>query len=223
MEIFRGSISKNTIDVFRQHHQKYSADKSKNYVNQAGIDIRTLIQEGTDAFDEVKKICLKHFPLVENREIYANYQRQSKPTFMHVDEFGADRTEKTWTIIIPMHTDDRLNVVLLKNYFNTNEDLKKFVINFDYDNAVKKNNASTQVTIDHTPHNYKNPDQYLIDYMDLDGIFEYKLGDYVLFDTNQAHASSNFTTLKENEHKDLVQIHIGKSPATGHDPYFTEK
>jgi hypothetical protein len=223
MEIFRGSISKNTIDVFRQHHQKYSADKSKNYVNQAGIDIRTLIQEGTDAFDEVKKICLKHFPLVENREIYANYQRQSKPTFMHVDEFGADRTEKTWTIIIPMHTDDRLNVVLLKNYFNTNEDLKKFVINFDYDNAVKKNNASTQVTIDHTPHNYKNPDQYLIDYMDLDGIFEYKLGDYVLFDTNQAHASSNFTTLKEYEHKDLVQIHIGKSPATGHDPYFTEK
>ena len=223
MEIFRGSISKNTIDVFRQHHQKYSADKSKNYVNQAGIDIRTLIQEGTDAFDEVKKICLKHFPLVENREIYANYQRQSKPTFMHADEFGADRTEKTWTIIIPMHTDDRLNVVLLKNYFNTNEDLKKFVINFDYDNAVKKNNASTQVTIDHTPHNYKNPDQYLIDYMDLDGIFEYKLGDYVLFDTNQAHASSNFTTLKEYEHKDLVQIHIGKSPATGHDPYFTEK
>jgi len=223
MEIFRGSISKNTIDVFRQHHQKYSADKSKNYVNQAGIDIRTLIQEGTDAFDEVKKICLKHFPLVENREIYANYQRQSKPTFMHVDEFGADRTEKTWTIIIPMHTDDRLNVVLLKNYFNTNEDLKKFVINFDYDNAVKKNNASTQVTIDHTPHNYKNPDQYLIDYMDLDGIFEYKLGDYVLFDTNQAHASSNFTTLKEYEHKDLVQIHIGKSPAIGHDPYFTEK
>ena len=79
------------------------------------------------------------------------------------------------------------------------------------------------MTIDHTPHNYKNPDQYLIDYMDLDGIFEYKLGDYVLFDTNQAHASSNFTTLKEYEHKDLVQIHIGKSPATGHDPYFTEK
>ena len=223
MEVFRDAISLDTIDVFRKHHQKYSTEKSLNQINPVEIDVRTLIDEESDAFAEIKKICQKHFPAVKNSEIYANYQRQSKPTFMHVDEFGTGRTEKTWTIIIPMHNDERLSVVLLKNYFDSNEDLKKFLMEFDYENSMKKNDVSKQVPLCHTPNNWKKPDQYLADYMDLDGVFKYRIGDYVLFDTNQAHASSNFKIYPEYAHKDLVQIHIGKSPQMGHDPYFFKK
>ena len=223
MEVFRGAISLNTINVFRKHYQKYSTEKSINLIQPENIDIRTLIKEESDAFAEIKKICHKHFPGVKNSEIYANYQRQSNPTFLHVDGFGTDRTDKTWTIIIPMHTDERLSVVLLKNYFNSNEDLKKFVMEFDYEKSMKKNDVSKQVPLTHTANNWKKTDQYLVDYMDLDGVFKYRIGDYVLFDTNQAHASSNFKIYPEYAHKDLVQIHIGKSPQMGHDPYFFKK
>jgi hypothetical protein len=223
MEIFRDAVSLDTIDIFRRHHQTHSLDQSLNHINRGNIDVRTLITEDTNAFDEIKKICQKHFPDVKDGEIYANYQRQSNPTFMHVDEFGTDREEKTWTIIIPMHTDERLSVVILKNYFNNNEDLKKFVMEFDYEKSTKKNDVSKQVLLTHTPNNWRNPSQYLADYMDLDGVFKYKIGDYVLFDTNQAHASSDFKIYPEYAYKDLVQIHIGKSASRGHNPYYTEK
>jgi len=223
MEIFRDAITSNTIDIFRQHYQKYSSNKTINNINHYGIDVRTSIRPGTDAFNEVKKICQRHSPDVKNEEIYVNYQRQSKPTFMHVDEFGTDREEKTWTIIIPMHDDERLSVVLLKDYFNNNEDLKKFIMEFDYENSVKKSDVSKQVSLTHTPNNWRNPDQCLVDYMDLDGVFKYRIGDYVLFDTNQAHVSSDFTIYTEYKHKDLVQIHIGKSPSKGYYPYSLEK
>lgn len=223
MEIFRDAVTSNTIDIFRLHYQNYSSDNKMNEINHYEIDVRTSIRPGTNAFDEVKKICQRHFPDVQDDEIYVNYQRQSKPTFLHVDEFGTDRKEKTWTIIIPMHNDERLSVVLLKNYFNRNDDLKKYVMEFDYENAVKKSDVSKQVPLSHTPNNWRNPDQYLVDYMDLDGVFTYKIGDYVLFDTNQAHVSSDFKIYPEYAHKDLVQIHIGKAPGTGYYPYSSEK
>lgn len=222
MQIFHDALSTTSIDIFRKHHADHKDDVDLNDINSLGIDTRTRIMAGTDAFAEVKKLCLKHFPGTEDEQIYANYQRQANPTFMHVDEYGKDRIQKTWTIIIPMHTDERLSVVLFKEIFNSNEDLQEMVKAFPYDTSVKKNNVSQQVPLDHTPFNYKKEDDYLADYLDLDGIFKYKLGDYVLFDTNQLHCSSNFKVYKEYEHKDLVQIHIGTNSGKGYNPYFNK-
>ena len=219
MQIFYDALSPTTIDVFRKHYDQYKDNVDVNHITSHGIDIRTLIRSGTEAHVEIKKLCQKHFPDTEDDQIYANYQRQATPTFMHVDEYGKNRKEKTWTIIIPMHTDERLSVVLFKEIFNCNEDLKELVQNFPYDTSVKKSNVSQQVPIDHTPFNYKKENDYLADYMELDGIFKYKLGDYVLFDTNQLHCSSNFKLYKEYEYKDLVQIHIGTSGTGAYNPY----
>jgi hypothetical protein len=90
---------------------------------------------------------------------------------------------------------------------------------FAYDTSVKKSNVSQQITLDHTPFNYKKENDYLVDYLELDGILKYKIGDYVLFDTNQLHCSSNFKVYEEYEYKDLVQIHIGTSGTGGYNPY----
>jgi hypothetical protein len=223
MQIFHDALSPTTIDVFRKHYDENKDNININHINSHGIDTRTVMLPGSEAFAEVKKLCLKHFPGTEDEQIYANYQRQTKPTFMHVDEYGKDRKQKTWTIIIPMHTDERLGVVLFKEIFNSNEDLKKMVQTFPYDASVKKSNVSQQVTIDHTPFNYKKEDEYLADYLELDGIFKYKIGDYILFDTNQLHCSTNFKVYKEYQHKDLVQIHIGTSSGAGYNPYSVKR
>jgi len=142
------------------------------------------------------------------------------PTFMHVDEYGAFREEETWTIIIPMHTDHRLSVVIFKKMFNNNEELKEFVVNFPYESSIKCNNISKEIPLQHTPYNWKKPEDYLADYLELDGVLHYNLGDYVLFDTNQLHVSSNFKIYTEYKHKDLVQIHIGKTSNKGYNPFY---
>ena len=219
MQIFQDALSPTTIDVFRKHYADNKDDDSINQINSHEIDIRTMMLPGTEAFAEVRKLCLKHFPDTEDNQIYANYQRQTKPTFMHVDEYGKNRKQKTWTIIIPMHTDERLGVVLFKEMFNGNEDLQEMIQTFDYDSSVKKSSVSQQITLDHTPFNYKKENDYLVDYLELDGILKYKIGDYVLFDTNQLHCSSNFKVYEEYEYKDLVQIHIGTSGTGGYNPY----
>lgn len=223
MEVFKDALSEHTLDIFREHHELFKDKETHNDINNFGIDIRTLMHPGTKAFDEVKKICQKHFPNVQDNEIYANYQRQSKPTFLHVDEYGTNRKTKTWTIIIPMHTDDRIGVLLFKDFFNTNDEIQKTIMNFDYDKSTKKSNVSQDYPISHLPYNYKDVDDKFIDYLDLAGVFAYQLGNYVLFDTNQIHASTDFTVYPEYQHKDLVQIHIGPSADEGYNPYHKEK
>jgi len=223
MEVFKNEISPHTIEIFKEHYKKYKDDKSVNDINLHEIDIRTRIFPTHKAWDEIKKICIKHFPSITDKEIYANYQRQFKPTFMHVDEYGAYRESDTWTIIIPLHTDTRLSVVIFKKIFNTNEDLQKFIINFPYETEKKCNNISQLVPLQHTPNDWKNPENFLSDYLELDGVFYYNEGDYVLFDTNKLHVTSNFSILPEYKFKDLIQIHIGKSNRKGYDPFYRNK
>ena len=223
MKIYHDAISPATIEIFRRHYDENKNNNKTHLKNSHDIDTRTMIYSGTEAFAEVKKLCQKHFPDPQNNQIYANYQRQSSPTFMHIDEYGKNRKQETLTIIIPMHTDDRLSVVLFKEMLNCNEDLHEMIKSFPYETSVKKSNVSEQVPIDHTPFNYKKENDYLADYLELDGIFKYKIGDYVLFDTSQIHCSSNFKIYKEYEHKDLVQIHIGTPGSGGYNPYSNKE
>ena len=144
MQIFQDALSPTTIDVFRKHYADNKDDDSINQINSHEIDIRTMMLPGTEAFAEVRKLCLKHFPDTEDNQIYANYQRQTKPTFMHVDEYGKNRKQKTWTIIIPMHTDERLGVVLFKEMFNGNEDLQEMIQTFEAVSKVKLNYEITE-------------------------------------------------------------------------------
>ena len=223
MKIYKNKITDETLQIFRNHYERYKGIKKLNDINSHDIDIRTRIWPEHEAWKEIKKICIEHFPDVKDKEIYANYQRQSKPTFMHVDEYGAFRENPTWTIIIPMHDDPRLSVVIWKKIFNNNDELKNFIMNFPYDTSKKLNNVSEQVALQHTPFNYKQPNEFLSDYVDLDGVFNYRLGDYVFFDTNQLHVTSNFSLLNEYKHKDLVQIHIGTTSNKGYNPYENEE
>ena len=209
MQVFNNAISLDTVEIFREHHEKYKDDKNLNVHNSYGIDVRTNIKPGHRAWDEIKKICIKHFPDITDDRIHANYQRQSKPTYMHVDELSQSKEDIVYTIIIPMHTDERVGAVFFNKHFLKGEELQKFVEGFDYDNSEKKSNVSEQINIRHTPTNYKKENDYLADYMDLQGVFRYKIGDYVLFDGNHLHCSSDFTVFPEYQHKDLVQLHIG--------------
>tara|TARA_B110000285_G_scaffold169368_1_gene189490 strand:- start:499 stop:1191 length:693 start_codon:yes stop_codon:yes gene_type:complete len=206
MQVLKNKISEETLDIFRQHYDKYSNTEMMD-VNLHGIDTRTNITEGHTAFDEIRKITNTHFP--SDAYLYANYQRQTNPTFMHVDEWGRDRKQPTHTIIIPMHQDKRLGVAIFKEMFNSNADFKDFLMNFPYDEKQKLTNVSERYKLGHTPTNYKNGD-FLVDFLELEGVFEYNLGDYVLFDTNKLHVSTDFRPFSEYKFKDLVQIHIGK-------------
>ena len=204
MQVFHNKIAKNTLDIFREHYAKHSDDPNLNEDFYLGGEIKTLMLPESSAGKEIRKICNNHFS--QDAVIYANYQRQSNPTKLHVDSNG-EKDETTHTIIIPMHTDLRIGAVIFKERFGSDQDFKRFLEHFRYEKKEKLSNISEKYDLEHTAHHWKTGDK-LVDFLELDGAFEYTVGDYVLFESNQLHTSINFKGYPEYKFKDIVQIHI---------------
>ena len=75
MKIYKNKITDETLQIFRNHYERYKDIKKLNDINSHDIDIRTRIWPEHEAWKEIKKICIEHFPDVKDKEIYANYQR----------------------------------------------------------------------------------------------------------------------------------------------------
>jgi len=204
MQVFQNKISNTTLDIFRKHHEMFANDEALNEKHYGAGEVKTLIKKGTLAYEEIIKICNNHFS--EDVRMYAAYQRQVAPTELHVDS-NDDDDSPSHTICIPMHTDPRIGSVIFKEKFHTNEDFRSFLQDFPYESRKKLTNISERYDLGHTAYNYKNNDR-LADFLQLDGAFEYKLGDYMLFEADQLHSSIDFRSYPEYEYKDLVQIHI---------------
>jgi hypothetical protein len=168
------------------------------------VDKRLLIANNTSAYQIVKRISEDLF--YPGVPIWANYQRQALPHTLHVDEYGRDRQEPTWTIIIALDTEPRNRTVLFKNMFNTCSELDAYV----RDCATQRKKISDISTIEDLEHIFdKQYDVNFGDYLEFEGCFSYNAGAGVLFDTNQAHCTSNWKKYPDIQYRDLVQIHIG--------------
>ena len=54
----------------------------------------------------------------------------------------------------------------------------------------------------------ENQNDYMCDYLTLDGIYTYKKGSGCLFDARQFHCTSNWPKYKKFKNRELLQIHV---------------
>jgi hypothetical protein len=201
------------VAVFKNY---YLENSHQSYVNwiipETGqvTDWRCVIVPKSKAYIQIRNILNNHFD--SSVYFWADYQRQYFPQNMHIDDYGKDRKHPTYTIVIPLVDDSRLKTIVWKDMFPSNKEWNEYVMTWKKEEHTKKNNISELVDLEHNF--YKEYGEYIGEYMDIDAVFEYHVGDYVLFDTNQIHSSSTWVRYKEYEYKDLVQIHITDTTKT---------
>lgn len=221
MQLLDNVLTREEIAVLKNYYNK---NHEKSYVNGYGsdwhpmadvsnyIDKRLLIVNNSEAGRIIERMVHKIFP--GEQYIWTNYQRQALPHTVHMDEYGRDRLNPTWTIVIAVDDEPRFKTLLFKEKFNSCHDLDSYLIKCAETNAPFLSDISGEQDIEHM-----KKDRYehnLCNYLTFEGAFTYAAGSAILFDTNQAHCTSNWRKYPDIQYRDLVQIHIGAVSATSY-------
>lgn len=215
MRIEHDVIDADEIAVLKQywndHHDKsYVNGYSKGWHPFADmcdyVDKRLLILPNTAADAIIKKVVDRFLP--GETMTWANYQRQALPHTLHVDEYGRDRTNPTWTIIIAVDTEPRFKTLIFKESFNHCLDLERYINRCRYLKSPFLSDIGHEQDIEHMQRSPDEPN--VCNYFTYEGAFEYRAGSMCLFDTNVVHCGSNWVKYDDLAHRDLVQIHIGQ-------------
>lgn len=222
MQILNNILSPSDISALKEY---WDQNYSKAFVNGRPqgwhplshladhVDRRLLIGGDTVAHTIIRKIVDQLFP-AKQEPLWANYQRQVLPHTLHVDEYGRNRKNPTWTIVIALDNEPRHKTVLFKNQFNDGTQLREY-LNRQCTVAAKSNNISSHEDLDHLFDSGFGVN--LADYLDVEIVNPYTAGTGILFDTNQAHCTSNWRKYRDIAYRDLIQIHIGESSKDSYD------
>jgi hypothetical protein len=95
-----------------------------------------------------------------------------------------------------------------KEIVKSNADLANYVKlwNLKRHKLTKVSTIRNEQDLEHTYD--ENAQDYLCDYLNLDGIFEYQAGSGVLFNGRQLHCTSNWLKYKKFKSRELLQIHV---------------
>jgi hypothetical protein len=176
----------------------------KNYSNEAipkqgcNLDTRIIIRKHWSMYDQLDSLVRETFPTVSNWIGF--YERQYNPTLLHVDPDDLE-----YTMIIPLHHDPRILTLLWKEKFVHQNQWHKFVCDWQLDDKVTNCDASQRYPLSHTWD--ENKQIFLADYLNLEAVYEYRLGSFFLFDAKQVHCSSDWTGLDIGKYKDFIGIH----------------
>lgn len=222
MQILNNILSLDDINTLKEY---WDQNYSKAYVNGRPqgwhplahladhVDRRLLIGGNSVAHRIVRKIVDNLFP-GKQEPLWANYQRQVLPHTLHVDEYGRNRKNPTWTIVIALDNEPRHKTVLFKNQFNDGVQLRDY-LNLQCTQQSKLNDISLHEDLNHLYDSGLGVN--LADYLDVELVHSYTAGTGILFDTNQAHCTSNWRRYSDIEYRDLIQIHIGESAKDSYD------
>jgi hypothetical protein len=228
MKILENIITEEEIKIFQDYWNKnnhlsyinaYPGDNHPNKDLANHIDKRLLIVDDTEPWKILRRIVDQYFP---NEKIWANYQRQTMAHQIHVDNYGKNRLSPTYTIIITMDDEPLWKTIIFKEMVNECDDMGDFFGKLNY-SVEPKHKISETEDIEHCDnwHNGKNYNP--CDWLTLDGIYKYKRGWGVLFDTNQLHLTSNWRKYSQFTHRDLIQIHIGDDSNHGKTKFYGEE
>jgi hypothetical protein len=219
MQYLENVINEEEIEIFKNYWEK---NNSQSYINGATGDYspakkfsdyqdrRLLIVEGTRSHNILRRVVDSFFPV--DTPFWANYQRQSAPPQLHVDEFGRDRTSPTWTIIMAVDTVPEFKAIIFKELANDGDAAFEIVRSRIDSRMPKISNISETEALDHAlygPIDDTGIIPNMCDWLEVDGIFQYKAGCACLFDTNQLHITNYWRRYPQFEYRDLVQLHIG--------------
>ena len=202
-------ISDSEIAAFKKYFQD---NYNKRYVNWALendniIDHRLLIDERSAEFDIIRRISSMHFK--NHVDLWSAYQRQSQPHFIHIDDYKSDQKNLfRYTYILAMDTVPEFKTIVWKEKCWDNNELHEYITKWGKIRKFKKktSNISEIEDLEHTFD--ENQQDYLADYLSLDGIYPYKTGTGCLFDATQLHCTSNWLKYKKFPYRELLQIHI---------------
>ena len=215
MIIINDAITDDQINLIRSYVSDHADRKYTNWVeNNEVIDNRWTLPLKNPNFSFIQKLVEQYFN--DWTGLWSAYQIQTNPHNIHIDEYGKEvwPNTKCWTYILAFDTVPEFNTIIWKEQFRDGESFNKWVEHFwstnDQKCAFKKSISQTQ-DLEHT-YDVNNQD-YLVDYLTLEGVFTYKKGSAVLFDGNKLHCTSNWRKYPKFSQRELLQIHVlSKSP-----------
>ena len=218
--MFRAQIVDNLITAdeiaafkrFRNEHQSqawidgYLPPEDANNPGSV-IDHRILITEEHSVRSIIERVTRRFLPNAVN--IWANYQRQTYPHILHVDDYCKDYSPApTYTVIIALDDAPEHSAVLYQEEAASCADLDRMYVeccNGGRDSTPQKNEWSKYEDIEHTVEKFTGT--YFGDWLTPDAVFRYRAGSGVFFKASQIHCSGNWRKYNKFTHKDLVQIH----------------
>lgn len=211
-EIVKDGVTEEVLNDLTRYFVDHTQDHYVNWVTPDGvlIDHRCQIDPKSRTYANMKNIVQRHFK--GEFKFWTAYQKQTNPHRLHIDDYGKDRKNPTYTIVMPMFTDPRVKTYVFQDIFADNVAWQQHTATWCKMVRMKmkmnqpKSNISETEDLEHTVD--PNVNAYIADYLELDGIFHYERGSYVLFDSNQVHASSNWRKYPEYQSKEILQIHI---------------
>jgi len=208
MLTFVDKLSQSQIQQFKTF---WIDNQNRTYVNWEingqVLDRRLLISPKDALWSTVEKIVRSHIPNPKN--IWCALQRQNFAHQIHIDDFGSDTPGYRYTFVFSLDTMPKFKTFVWKERCWDNSALHNFVSQWGHTrlSTEKKSNISASQDLEHTYD--ENQNDYLCDYLELDGVYSYKAGDGVLFHADQLHCTSNWIKYPEIPHRDLLQIHVG--------------
>ena len=215
MKIIDNLLSPEELTLFKEYWDKNNQEGYVNWHSEGHlyaerseyIDKRLLIQKYTNLWRILKRVVDEN--VGKNEPFWANYQRQSLPHMIHIDDYGKGATWDTYTIVIAVDTNPKFKTYVWKEEARDNEKLQAFCEQWGRDRLTtpRVSNMSETEDLEHTRDEHNG--DFMADWLHLDGVFEYKSGSGVLFKTTQFHTTSNWCKYPEVTHRDLIQLHIG--------------
>lgn len=204
MIVGRDKITQEMLTDWQQHWEE---NKNNSHMLGEYIAKRIQIKNGK-ALEHVKTIIGYHFNNFQMQ--FAGHQRQYDAHSLHMDETGTDRKHMTYTLLVPLSHDKRIKTVIFNEPANTNQEIQNRIMEHGKTTSplpIKSNVGETELA--HTSRHWQHG-QYFADTLELKGMFEYKVGDYVIFDTNLIHSSNNWKKIDrwKDNYKEIIQAHF---------------
>jgi hypothetical protein len=105
-----------------------------------------------------------------------------------------------------LDTVPEFKTIVWKETAASNAKLHEYIANWGQHRTEKISDISQTEDLEHTYD--ENQNDYMCDYLTLDGIYTYKEGSGCLFDARQFHCTSNWPKYKKFKNRELLQIHV---------------
>lgn len=196
MQILTDVLDHKNIDWLRNIVAEYSNrfQRKKDY----GNDARIYFGHEYSGYIQFEKLIKSLLP-VSPKSIMCAYERQYDPTPLHVDPEPMQNT-----LIIPLHDDPDCKTLGWIPWFETVSQWHQFVQEWQ-PHGQYNHGLSKKEMIDHCYDH--NKECNMGDYLELDGIFSYRLGSIGVFSARQVHCSSDWKQLPNYQYKDFIVIH----------------
>jgi hypothetical protein len=153
----------------------------------------------------LEKIVYQYVP--RHVWFYAAYQRQFIPQGIHVDDIEEiHNLDWCFSGIIPLdpNVGDIHKTIVWNKSFNTTEKMFEYIRTVDKSTLNYQNKNSAKYDIEHTLDGMFE----VLDFIDLDGVYNYQLNSLGLFTRTNMHCSSNWRKYNTCEYKDFVILHF---------------